>query len=1254
MPLRFLRGILLAIACTALLLPTLSVNAEDSASFQILFNGKNLEGWKGLPGLWSVEDGAITGQTTDNEPIKANTFLVWQGGDVSDFEFRCLVRFEGNNSGVQYRSELTDPDGLALKGYQADLHPRADYMGMMYGEKTGRGIIATGGQQVVISADGKKQVTPINADHNAPTERWNELRIIAVGNRLVHQINGVTTIDLTDNHPEAFATGLLGLQLHRGPAMKVQFRNLLYRKLTADQGGELLDSLAAPTAAAETNDEATVKPSKQPLETWLRSAPQPQWVWAKRAGSNQKVWFRRAFTAKANIKSARLYATCDNRLQLFLNGKLIEKSSRWEQATALDVTKAVRSGQNLIACECQNDGGIAALIAKVTITYADGSEQQVATDSTWKQTEKPVGDWKQTGTDDSDWLAAVKINALGEGTWGIPGTATGGGGQKNNLIRPYEITAPPGFEVTQVYEVPRDQGSWVSLASDDKGRLYACDQGGAGLYRLTLRKGQDALVEKVSVGSLQTISGAQGLLWDDGALWLHRNGGHLYRLTDSDGDDMLDSAQQYPGTRGGGEHGNHAVIKTPDGKAIYMVGGNMAPLAEHQRSRVPTWYEGHLITRMWDSNGHARGRLAPGGWITRLDPETKQQTVLTTGFRNEYDAALNRFGDLFAYDADMEWDLGLPWYRPTRICFAASGADYGWRSGSGKWPTYYEDTLPPVVEIGPGSPTGVISGLATSFPTKYRDALFACDWTFGTMYAIHLQPDGAGYTGTVEPFVFGAPLPLTDATVGTDGCLYFAVGGRGTASGVYRVRYVGDQSTDLPTDLDAAAAAAREQREKLERFHGLVDNQAIAEAWPHLSSTDRYIRHAARIAVESQPVDSWAAKVADETDPQSKITATVALARRGNESHKDAAIAGLLKLPASELTHGQLLGLLRGYALIFTQLGAPSNPQRQQVIDQLDGLLPSKHADQNRELIRVLAYLRSPTVAAKAMQLINDRGAPSVPPWSDLASRNASYGGRILDLMKSPPPSDEIMYAYLIRELRDGWTQALQRDYFTFLNEAAKTSGGASYAGYLTRIRDEALALCTSEQRVALNEITGENFDPKPDFDIAEIKGPGQRWTVGAVAKAMRGPKDFAQGRSMFFSAKCAACHRLRSYGDAIGPDLTSIPNKFDQDYVIEAIVNPSKHISDQYGSSRVLTIDGQILEGLVVKQDNGDLTLYPVGQDAKPVAIPAEDVESISESKVSQMPAELLDTLSAEEVRDLITYLMSAGNEKDRRWTSK
>ncbi|NJM55291.1 MAG: heme-binding protein, partial [Verrucomicrobiae bacterium] len=126
------------------------------------------------------------------------------------------------------------------------------------------------------------------------------------------------------------------------------------------------------------------------------------------------------------------------------------------------------------------------------------------------------------------------------------------------------------------------------------------------------------------------------------------------------------------------------------------------------------------------------------------------------GFRNEYDAALNVHGDLFTYDADMEWDFGLPWYRPTRICHVVSGADFGWRSGSGKSPTYYEDNLPPLVEIGPGSPTGVTTGRGARFPARYQEAVFALDWTYGRVLAIHARPVGAGYTAEVEDF---SPVP---------------------------------------------------------------------------------------------------------------------------------------------------------------------------------------------------------------------------------------------------------------------------------------------------------------------------------------------------------------------------------------------------------------------------------------------------------------------------------------------------------------
>ncbi len=126
-------------------------------------------------------------------------------------------------------------------------------------------------------------------------------------------------------------------------------------------------------------------------------------------------------------------------------------------------------------------------------------------------------------------------------------------------------------------------------------------------------------------------------------------------------------------------------------------------------------------------------------------PRAKTIEMFTAGFRNEFDFAFDANGEIFTYDADMEWDIGSPWYRPTRICQATSGGDFGWRSGNGKWPVYYPDSLPPVVDIGPGSPTGGLFGTGAKFPAKYQRAFFGLDWTYGTLYAIHLTPDGASF-----------------------------------------------------------------------------------------------------------------------------------------------------------------------------------------------------------------------------------------------------------------------------------------------------------------------------------------------------------------------------------------------------------------------------------------------------------------------------------------------------------------------------
>lgn len=1220
-----------------------------SPQFQILFDGESLDGWQGADVFWTVVDGAIQGRTTAENPTDGNTFLIWNGGQVDDFEFRCQVRFEGNNSGVQYRSDIVDADKFAMAGYQADLHPSADYFGMLYAERTPRGIIATRGQRVVIAADGKSDVRGEVGNRESLVDKdWNELRIIAVGNRLIHQVNGITTVDVTDNDPGASASGKLGLQLHAGSPMKVEFRSLLLRTLEGQDAQATLTNAIKSSAAAVA---AEAEQAAADDGKWLTADPKAMWIWTPESQPDQKLWIRRSIDVAGEIESAKLYATCDNRLKLWINDQSIGESTDWKQPIEKEITEALITGRNVIAAEGQNEGGVAAFVCKIEIQFTDGTTQTIRSNADWKLSEQRVPDWRMTSLDDSDWQSATESGPLGRQPWGIPNHQDNGPGGADPL-NPKNISVPPGFAIERLYSVPKDQGSWVALAVDPQGRIYACDQGGQGLYRVTAHGSEKPTIEKVSVGNLRDLASSQGMVWAFDSLWFHRNGGNLLRLTDTNNDDALDHAEVIPGGRSGGEHGNHAVIVTEDGEAIYMVGGNHAEMGELARSNVPTWYEGLLLPRMWDSNGHARGLLAPGGWVTRLDLETKSQTLHTIGFRNQYDVALNRFGDMFTFDADMEWDMGTPWYRPTRICHVVSGGDFGWRSGSGKWPSYYEDSLPPVVDIGPGSPTGTVSGQGTDFPTRYQDAILALDWTFGTIYAIHLHPEGSSYRGEAEAFVYGTPLPVTDAVVGLDGSLYFAVGGRGTDSALFRVSYIGDESRAAPGPAEPEHLAARDQRRKLEAFHGVKDATAVDTAWPFLSSQDRFLRGAARVAIESQDVTTWATRALTDADPQTTITSAVALARMGDATHAAALIDHLLKLPIGELPESQQLGALRAIALIFTQLEKPNPAQRSQLLGKLEPLMPSPFADVNVELIRVLTYLQSAKVAARAMDLIIHRGAPEYPDWSRLASRNSGYGRVVQQMLDSPPPSREIQYAFMLRNLRQGWTLELRREYFQFLNEAAKTSGGASFPGFLARTRDDALQACTDEQRKALEDITGEDFNPVPDFEIAPIEGPGQAWTVASAgAVASTGTPDFERGRSLYFSTKCASCHRMAGLGGNIGPDLTSIPNKFDQNYVIEAIIDPSKVISDQYGSSTVLLADGSLLTGLVIQRAGGDLTVYPIQPDAKPIEVEADEIEEIAASPISQMPLELLNDLNAEEVRDLMAYLMSAGNPDDKRY---
>jgi hypothetical protein len=203
-----------------------------------LFNGKDLSGWEGNPKLWSVEDGAITGKTADSGETKIshNTFLVWKDGTVGDFELTFKYRIEKGNSGVQYRSKVLEPGpfGPVVSGYQADFEAGQTYSGILYEEK-GRGILAQRGEKTEIGDDGKPKVTGSVGDSAEiqaaiKHEQWNDYKIVAKGNRVQHFINGKPTADVTDNDAKnAPKEGILALQIHTGPAMVVQFKELVLK-----------------------------------------------------------------------------------------------------------------------------------------------------------------------------------------------------------------------------------------------------------------------------------------------------------------------------------------------------------------------------------------------------------------------------------------------------------------------------------------------------------------------------------------------------------------------------------------------------------------------------------------------------------------------------------------------------------------------------------------------------------------------------------------------------------------------------------------------------------------------------------------------------------------------------------------------------------------------------------------------------------------------------------------------------------------
>ena len=822
------------------------------------------------------------------------------------------------------------------------------------------------------------------------------------------------------------------------------------------------------------------------------------------------------------------------------------------------------------------------------------------------------------------------------------------------------IETLPGFTVERVLTVPREFGSWTAVTFDNQGRLIASAQHRAGLYRITPAPigfaSSETKVEKLS-GAAQKMGWSHGLLYAFDSLYVTVTEGNdetntgVYRLRDTNGDDQFDKAQLLMELDAAGEHGAHNIVVGPDKNSLYIICGNGTKLPGTVDDRLPVATEGtdHLMP-----DGFGESRYTPAGWVGRFDPDGSDWTLIAAGLRNSFDLAFNRRGDLFTFDSDMEWDLGAPWYRPTRICHLVSGAEFGWRGDAAKWPEYFEDSVAPVVNIGPSSPTGVAFGYGTKFPELYEKALFACDWTFATIHAVHLEAVGGSYRARVEEFVGGNGLPVTDLVIGKDGAMYFTVGGRRLGSALYRVHYTGKKDTDsasADTELADATQKAHTLRQGLESFHGRRNETAIDTAWPHLGHPDRAIRFAARVAVETQPVAWWREKALNENNTDIQINALLALARQGTQSTQPEVIARLNRIRIGSLSTDQKLRLLRVYELALARGGDAMDSRREFVKQKLRPEFPDRNTLVNRELSRLLCHLGDISIIDPLLALMEADTGERPKLGSGYFVRNSKYGIAVRDMLESAPLMDRMHHAQMLLWIDEGWTAEQRGQYFEQIADAvANSKGGHQYRGLWSRIRESALEQIPENQRAAFQAIESAPNRSVMSPELAAPEGPGREWSMAdsleLVGDGLKN-HDFSNGKRMFAASGCVLCHQVGGEGGAIGPDLSTLGQRFTVRDILDSTINPSKAISDQYRITIIETSDGNSVSGRMVSRDS---TVTHIATDlmrpSQSIVIPNASIISSTPVPVSTMPSGLLDLLNPNELLDLLAYLISGGSE--------
>jgi len=920
--------------------------------------------------------------------------------------------------------------------------------------------------------------------------------------------------------------------------------------------------------------------------------PSPMWLHDE---LNEQVTYTKEVQHQGKLLKAVLLTACNAPHEVLVDGKVIAKKGLAEEAaTGTDLTKQLGDGKT-------HQIGIRVLGKALTAALLElngdlAAVRWIPTDASWANAKA----LHPTDSDPTKEPFDLKKTFDAYNSWQLAKP-----GSQNQATDPATLTLLPGFKAELIRSAQPGEDSWVSMAFDPQGRITLGKEK-KGLLRLTISGSGEQKVETIDDELLE----CRGLLYAHGSLFANANNTKaFFRLTDKDGDGVFEERKELMRTGGGVGHGRNHIKLGPDGD-IYVAHGNNVLIPENTAPDSPlkNYANDQLIPNPWDGSMFDGNVELPAGHILRVKPDGSKITLLAGGLRNPLDIAFNSRGDLFTFDADMERDVGTPWYMPTRVLHVVSGADFGWRRGTGRYPAWYADTLPSVIDIGLSSPTGIYFGYGAEFPKKYREALYILDWSYGRIIAVHLKKAGASYTATQEDFVTGRPLNVTDGCIGPDGAMWFITGGRGTQSGLYRVAHrplTPPLSPKDKQDIATSSTGRGSQNSPSPRPANKKQNDSLRGEGRGEGASTRFELHGERRKLENRPVADWREKSLQSGQTHELL----ALARVGEKADLEPILAAVMKS-----TPKPTLDALRVIAVAISRHGEPAQKDKLRAW----AAYPANETFLNHELCRLLVYLKSPTVIEKTMTL----------------------------LKAATTSEDLLFYPFMLRYLKDGWTLEQRRVVFEALNKAEKMNGASTFFKAISDTRSELAAALKPAEAVQLAALINP---PKP-VALSPHALPGhtfKNWTLAdlepLLAKMDAKTRSRDSAKDALIRTQCVFCHRVSNDpslpAGVFGPDLVQVSARFGRKDLLDHILNPSKFIDEKFRLVTVQTSDGKTISGSLESEDDERVVLKPNPLAPETTEVGKAMIQSRTISEVSPMPAGLLNSLKAEQILDLLAW---------------